>query len=199
MMKYLFFILLLLPVGCGLPYCKKVKLTEDDLLWINHFKANDTIYYLSNQNNIDTVIVKDVQIYNPKNTFIFDTEGQNWLEGDNEFYGFATVELSLIHFTDTFFIRFEIERIAILGALRSSCNFCEWSWINKKIHVNAINIQGQCFKNCISMDIKKMERNKGDQPHIGLKSVIWDKEKGLIQYSLLNGISYTIISAHKQY
>lgn len=132
MMKYLFFILLLLPVGCGLPYCKKVKLTEDDLLWINHFKANDTIYYLSNQNHIDTVIVKDVQIYNPKNTFIFDTEGQNWLEGDNEFYGFATVELSLIHFTDTFFIRFEIERIAKLGALRSSCNFCEWSWMNKK-------------------------------------------------------------------
>lgn len=102
---------------------QKVKLTEDDLLWINHFKANDTIYYLSNQNHIDTVIVKDVQIYNPKNTFIFDTEGQNWLEGDNEFYGFATVELSLIHFTDTFFIRFEIERIAKLGALRSSCNF----------------------------------------------------------------------------
>lgn len=199
MMKYLFFILLLLPVGCGLPYCKKVKLTEDDLLWINHFKANDTIYYLSNQNLIDTVIVKDVQIYNPKNTFIFDTEGENWLEGDNEFYGFATVDLSLIHFTDTFLIRFEIERIAKLGALRSSCNFCEWCWINKKIHVNAINIQGQCFKNCISMDIKKMERNKGDQPHIGLKSVIWDKEKGLIQYSLLNGISYTIISAHKQY
>ena len=64
MMKYLFFILLLLPVGCGLPYCKKVKLTEDDLLWINHFKANDTIYYLPNQNNIDTVIVQDVQIYN---------------------------------------------------------------------------------------------------------------------------------------
>ena len=136
MMKYLFFILLLLPVGCGLPYCKKVKLTEDDLLWINHFKANDTIYYLSNQNLIDTVIVKDVQIYNPKNTFIFDTEGQNWLEGDNEFYGFATVDLSLIHFTDTFLIRFEIERIAKLGALRSSCNFCEWSWINKKIHVS---------------------------------------------------------------
>ena len=70
--------------------------------------------------------------------------------------------------------------------------------MNKKIHVNAKNIQGQRFKNCISMDIKKMERNKGDQPHIGLKSVIWDKEKGLIQYSLLNGISYTIISAHKQ-
>ena len=57
----------------------------------------------------------------------------------------------------------------------------------KKIHVSAINIQGQCFKNCFSMNIKKMERNKGDQPHIGLKSVIWDKEKGIICYKLKDG------------
>lgn len=62
-----------------------------------------------------------------------------------------------------------------------------------------LEIRKRKYKDCISVDIKQMDRNEGDQPHIGLKSVIWDKEKGLIQYSLLNGISYTIISAHKQY
>jgi putative lipoprotein len=54
-----------------------------------------------------------------------------------------------------------------------------------------LEIKKQKYKDCISVDIKQMDRNEGDQPVIGLKQVIWDKNKGLLQYSLKNGISYT--------
>ena len=37
-----------------------------------------------------------------------------------------------------------------------------------------------------------MDRNEGDQPVIDLKQVIWSKDKGLLQYSLKNGNSYTL-------
>jgi hypothetical protein len=36
-----YFILLLLLSSCGLSYCHKVQLTDDDLSWINHYHAND--------------------------------------------------------------------------------------------------------------------------------------------------------------
>ena len=47
----------------------KVKLTDEDLSWITHYKINDSIYYVSNTDDTDTLIVKDIQIWNPKNTF----------------------------------------------------------------------------------------------------------------------------------
>lgn len=165
----------------------------------NSLQDNDSIYYVSNTNDTDTLIVKDIQIWNPKNTFPFDPEGHNWIEVGHEYDGIASVDMSLLHSTDTFLISFEIKRNEENGPLTNSCNFCEWSWIAIPMNPKTLEIRKRKYKDCISVDIKQMDRNEGDQPHIGLKSVIWDKEKGLIQYSLLNGISYTIISTHKQY
>lgn len=199
MKKIVYLIIIFSLVSCIIPYVHKVKLTDEDLSWITHYKINDSIYYVSNTNDTDTLIVKDIQIWNPKNTFPFDSEGHNWIEVGHEYDGVASVDMSLLHSTDTFLISFDIKRNEENGPLTNSCNFCEWSWIAIPMNPKTLEIRKRKYKDCISVDIKQMDRNEGDQPHIGLKSVIWDKEKGLIQYSLLNGISYTIISAHKQY
>ena len=187
-----FIILSLLLSSCGLPYCHKVQLTEDDLSWINHYHENDTILYKSNHNNRDTLIVKRVGINNPRNTFILDTEGQNWIEGDNEYYGFAYVDMMLKHSPDTFHIGFEIERNDRNGKLIYGCIFCEWGWLNKKMDLVCVKIGRKYYKNCIRRDITQMEHNYGEQSSIGLKEVIWNKKLGLLQYSLENGEKFMI-------
>ena len=179
-------------VSCIIPYVHKVKLTDEDLSWITHYKINDSIYYVSNTDDTDTLIVKDIQIWNPKNTFPFDPEGHNWIEVGHEYDGIASVDMTLLHSTDTFFISFEVKRDDESGPLKSSCNFCEWSWISASMNPKTLEIKKHKYKDCISVDIKQMDRNEGDQPVIGLKQVIWSKDKGLLQYSLKNGISYTL-------
>ena len=60
------------------------------------------------------------------------------------------------------------------------------------MHPKTLEVRKRKYKDCISVDIKQMDRNEGDQPVIGLKQVIWSKDKGLLQYSLKNGVSYTL-------
>lgn len=192
MKKIVYLIIIFSLVSCIIPYVHKVKLTDEDLSWITHYKINDSIYYVSNTNDTDTLIVKDIQIWNPKNTFPFDPEGHNWIEVGHEYDGIASVDMSLLHSTDTFLISFEIKRNEENGPLTNSCNFCEWSWIAIPMNPKTLEIRKRKYKDCISVDIKQMDRNEGDQPQIGLKSVIWDKDKGLLQYSLKNGNSYTL-------
>ncbi len=55
-----------------------------------------------------------------------------------------------------------------------------------------LEVRKRKYKDCICVDIRQMDRNEGDQPVIGLKQVIWSKDKGLLQYSLKNGVSYTL-------
>ena len=160
--------------------------------WITHYKINDSIYYVSNTDDTDTLIIKDIQIWNPKNTFPFDPEGHNWIEVGHEYDGIASVDMTLLHSTDTFLISFEIKREKESGPLTNSCNFCEWSWIGTRMNPNTLEIRKHKYKDCICVDIRQMERNEGDQPVIGLKQVIWSKDKGLLQYSLKSGVSYTL-------
>ena len=100
--------------------------------------------------------------------------------------------MSLLHSTDTFLISFEIKRNEENDPLTNSCNFCEWSWIAIPMNPKTLELRKRKYKDCISVDIKQMDRNKGDQPVIDLKQVIWSKDKGLLQYSLKNGNSYTL-------
>ena len=192
-MKYLQLLMILLLSSCGLPYCHKVQLTEDDLKWINHYNVNDTKLFSSNKNSIDTIIVKDIQVRNPKNTNIFDTEGQNWMEGDNEYYGFAYVDMTLRHSADSFLISFEIKRIDKNGPLISSCNFCEWSWLKITMDIKPFILLNRKYEDCFCVDTNEMERNSGDQPIINLRNVVWNKNFGLLQYSLNDGSIYSII------
>lgn len=192
MKKIVYLIIIFSLVSCILPYVHKVKLTDEDLCWITHYKINDSIYYVSNTDDTDTLIVKDIQIWNPKNTFPFDPEGHNWIEVGHEYDGIASVDMTLLHSTDTFLISFEVKRDEESGPLKSSCNFCEWSWIAIPMNPKTLEIRKRKYKDCISVDIKQMDRNEGDQPVIGLKQVIWNKDKGLLQYSLKNRVSYTL-------
>ena len=68
--------------SCGLPYANKIKLSESDLEWIP-YQSGDTVLFTCGE-SVDTMILSEIIINNPKNEFPFDTEGVNWLEGSHD-------------------------------------------------------------------------------------------------------------------
>ena len=54
MKKIVYLIIIFSLVSCIIPYVHKVKLTDEDLDWITHYKINDSIYYVSNTDDTDT-------------------------------------------------------------------------------------------------------------------------------------------------
>lgn len=188
---YLFLILLL--TSCGLPYCHKVQLTSDDLKWINHFNVHDTIFYQSNYNERDTLFVTVKDICNPRNTFILDTEGVNWIEGAHEFHGFVNVEMNLRHKGQNFLIFLKIMRIKTDEPLKGGLIFCEKNWPDQSIKETSFMFKRKKYNNCILINSTKMEANLGDQPIIGVKDIVWNKDFGLLQYSLDDSSIYYIV------
>lgn len=186
-----FYILIFLVLNsCGLPYCHKVQLTDEDLQWISNFTNNDTIYYESNNNSIDTVIINEITICNPQNTFIFDTEGINWLEGDHEFYGFADVEMTLRHNLSQYNIAFRIKRNSINDTLRYSLWFGDKKYMSKNIREDEITINSIRYNDCILIDANRMSMSRINPQKINLKKIVWNKKKGLLLYTLQNNEVY---------
>lgn len=84
--------------SCGLPYCKKEPFSDNDLDWMKPYSVGDTLIFFNNENEeCDTFIVSKKSINNPSNKNIFDLEGCNWMEGDNEYKAAAEYQFEAYH------------------------------------------------------------------------------------------------------
>ena len=84
--------------SCGLPYCKKTPFSNNDLDWMKPYTVGDTLVFFNRENiEFDTLIVTKKTINNPTNKNIFDMEGCNWMEGDNEYKANAEYQIEAYH------------------------------------------------------------------------------------------------------
>lgn len=58
-------------VSCGLPYCKKTHLSDNELEWIASYYVSDTLL-LNDQQSTDTMIITAIQVSNKQYISIFD-------------------------------------------------------------------------------------------------------------------------------
>lgn len=192
-MKLLLVLSAICMYSCGLPYCKKVKLTNHDLEWVKHYAKGDSLYFILNDMEIDTMIVQETSILNPKNTFIFDTEGCNWLEGDNAFYGTARNIMTLRHNGKNTDVWFEITRREKDGDLLCNIIFGSWSWSaspGMRISPQSYPIKNKRYTDCIVVGEEDIHLNKIGTPIFKVSKLVWSKRFGLLMYEIDNRYRY---------
>lgn len=189
--KLFVFSFLVLLTSCGLPYVHKVQLTKDDLSWIDHYHDTDTLVFTSNK-GVDTLTLISMQVSNPRNTFVFDPEGVRWYNGSHEFHGNAYIEMKLRHSGTSFVVGFYIRRNKNTDPLRYSIIFGEKSTSYENVQFSQYQIHGCKLDSCLVINSNNMNNNLGDQPHLEVKSIVWNKSLGLVQYELNHNIIYTI-------
>lgn len=189
--KLFVFSFLVLLTSCGLPYVHKVQLTKDDLSWIDHYHDTDTLVFTSNK-GVDTLTLISMRVSNPRNTFVFDPEGVRWYNGSHEFHGNAYVEMKLRHSGTSFVVGFYIRRNKNTDPLRYSIIFGEKSTSYENVQFSQYQIHGCKLDSCLVINSNNMNNNLGDQPHLEVKSIVWNKSLGLVQYELNHNIIYTI-------
>lgn len=195
--KVVFIALIVGMTACGLPYCKKVKFDENDLMWLNPYEKGDSIIFASNLDRFDTIVVTAKDIFNPSNTFIFDLRGCNCWEGDNEFNAIASFGLNFIdkdiiqknpNITDGFF---SVEKFEKGKAAELSFSFCEL--YPRKIsseNDTSILLNNKLIQYCIY--IRRDECDIGQrQSKLNIQNYIWSKQFGLVQYTLETGETYS--------
>jgi hypothetical protein len=154
--------------------------SEEDIKWVHVYNIDDTILFRSN-NDKDTLIVLEKNMYNPQNTFLFDCRGCNWLEGNNEFYAISSINFILLRNDYKYNGRFVIEKIEenkpakillSLGGLYST-NYL------------------QVYNQCVTLDRDVNAELGLYQDIIDLQNISYSKEEGITFYKTLSGQIYT--------
>lgn len=184
-----FFILLLFSffISCGLPYCIKHKLSDEDLKWMEAYSIGDTICFENNIFDVDTMIITHKELFNPSNTFIFDCRDCIWMEDSHDVNGYGLYEFSFTHdgkkYKEGFFLirKKHSKKPAGFG-------FCFLGNYNNE----EINECGEYIFYNIPTDksIVKISKSQyshgGSDPYTLVDEILWERDAGLIGYKIGN-------------
>lgn len=178
--------------SCGLPYCKKHPFSEEDLTWMNPYAPGDTIYFQCNElNSIDTMIVKEIKIYNPTNTFIFDLRDCNWMEDDNDVNAYGFCDFDILHNGECFSCVYMITKVCNKKPAEFYIRFLGW-FLSKDLSTGSTDIKNEkkirpIETLIISDSILQATANLKQRPDIKklyLKKLYWNRERGLTDYQI---------------
>lgn len=181
-MVFVSYILCSLIIACGLPYMKKTQFGEMDMEWVTPYHEGDIIVFHGG-NSLDTMFISEVSFNNPSNRFILDTEGQNWMEGINEYKANSSCDYTLIHNGSVF------NGVLFFAEKESMDDPASFS----------ISFGGNYSKTVIlpsqekdTIQFEKATFTKGvAQPVLEIKSITWHKRIGIKEYVLNNGTVFS--------
>ncbi len=89
--------------SCGLPYCRNVPFSDEDLMWIPPYNHGDTLlFYCDNKESMDTLVITDVQINDARNRHWYNISDINWMEDDNSYNAIASADFDIKHNGEVF-------------------------------------------------------------------------------------------------
>ena len=177
-MKKIVYLSLFVMLGCGLPYANKTKLSESELDWFPYEVGNTVLFTCGA--SIDTMIITETNINNPRNTFIFDTEGIDWIEGNHEYKGNASCKYKLFHNGTCYEgILFVLTKECANTPAYISISFA--GNYSKAISTDSTFTYTSDKLKCISFDTSELHRGT-HQKVLDIRKIIWSKDYGLLEY-----------------
>lgn len=164
------------------------KMSDDDISWINHYYVGNTIYYESNRGNIDTMVVTELKIQYEKTKTLFDYDRSHYCT-------YANVRMELKHLGELKEIWFSIRRINAHEPLIGNMDFCGWDQPDLRsfvIDTRSCIVNNKQYDNCLFMDTEDLLMTNTHGSIIDLKTVVWNKELGILQYTLKDSTIYTM-------
>lgn len=187
-MKYLYLLITLLFMSCIFSENHDNNMSDDDISWITHYYIGDTIYYISNKDSIDTMVVRDVYIDYNKMWSIIDFDRRYYCTLSN-------VDLELKHLGENADLFFCIQRINKTEPLYTGYYIGEW-FLPDAQHIPlktiTYTINNKKYKNCHLINTDNMEGPESDDVLKDLKTVVWNKELGILQYTFKDSTIYTM-------
>lgn len=171
-------------------YHKMTHLSEDDLTWVNAYQIGDTCYYESNLGDYDIMVIKNIQVNNSINPF---NSGSSMVSSDYEASARMVMDfITRFKYDNSFFIRKDVDSNRLII---SACVF-DLSSEDLFPTPGRAMVGTECFYDCIVLD----ENNSHLRYHRRektVKSFVWSKSKGLVQYTFNDGETF-ILKKHNQ-
>ena len=154
-------------------------MSDDDLVWMSPYEYGDTILYRS-ADNVDSLVITEKNIYN-------DYEFIAHSIGPSESHGTAVIYGEMCHNGDSLDIFFLIQKTDDV-TLRTNMWFSSRSytkfWQDEVDHLDSRRVNGVVYNDLACIDSVDMKWSRRVRPY-NIKSMLWSKSKGLIQYEYL--------------
>ena len=170
-------------------YSKMAHFADDEAHWIKAYQTGDTVLFVSNLNNADTLIVTDVFLYDTHNPF-YTNPGAAETFSPNAGYDFKIKRNDSINGGIVISKSAENDSLTILANLhgRFSRNRDNINELRIPIKYSNFSINGKVFKNCMIFDDSNSSFSKHWNPQKDIiKKFVISKKYGLIYYELNNG------------
>ena len=158
---------------------KNYLMSDDDLVWMSPYEYGDTILYRS-ADNVDSLVITEKNIYN-------DYEFIAHSIGPSESHGTAVIYGEMCHNGDSLDIFFLIQKtddVTLETHIRFSQRSYTKFWQDEVDHLNSRRVNGVVYNDLACIDSVDLEWSRRVRPY-NIKSMLWSKSKGLIQYEYL--------------
>ena|GEM_PF-2841906 len=180
--RYILLILVIILSLSTLP--RTTYFDDDDLSWVNHYAVGDTIKFVSENNDIDTLIINDVKIYNSWfNASLFREKGK-------AFIATAFIKYTISHNKELLDGELTIVKDEKDKPIKVMWNIA-YNYLDNNYdegnRLKKYRIGKEVFDDCLIRDciISNAPIHDG--------FVVWSKSKGLLQYQFGDGLIYTRI------
>lgn len=170
-----------------LPMCVYHKIThmeKGDLAWMESYHAGDTVMF-SNGSLTDTLIVRGIKVHNSLNPINTNFNASSVYEA------VAYLDYDIIHDNDTMEGWFSIRKEEQGQPVYLNFSLCDrYALKGIKPRFKNFIINQSSYDDCIVIDKSNSSLGKYQSKTCGVKSLIWSKSRGLLQYSFSNGDKY---------
>lgn len=182
-MKKIFVFFLFALSSCGIPYCRKSHLSEEELKWVEVYNVKDTVMFY-NDNMCDTMIVSNKEIDNKSFISPFDLKSCNWLEGETEYNAIASVSFKIKHHNN--FSWWDGGFIITKNQDQTFSIMVDFGGL----YSDDINLSNH-HDTCLYIIDGKNAAQGSNQPLLQINQIIWSKKNGLVGYRFKDGRYYT--------
>ncbi len=154
-------------------------MSDDDLVWMSPYEYGDTILYRS-ADNVDSLVITEKNIYN-------DYKFVAHSIGPTEFNGTAVIYGKMCHYGDSFDVSILTQKtddVTLETHIRFSQRNYTKFWKDEVDHLDSRRVNGVVYNDLVCIDSVDLEWSRIMRPY-NIKSMIWSKSKGLIQYEYL--------------
>ena len=165
-------------------YLRMSHLTNEELAWVEVYREGDSCFFKSNLGDYDIIVINEITIHNRINPY----NPKLWNSG-YDYTANACIDFDFItrNFSDNyFFIKKEIDEDILVFSSRLDTR----ASLYITPIVKTFTIDSKSFDDCILFDDRNSYLIHSKQNPV--KSYIWSKSKGLIQYTLEDGETFQL-------
>lgn len=184
-LKYLLGAIIIVFLFDNIIYHKITHLDKTDMQWVNNRNIWDSAVFVSDNGDMDTLLINCFELQNSMCPFKFNPNVQ-------ELIAFADIQYIVRHDNNNITGIFRISKAHIFQPPLIDIYLDGRGTSDLKCTLKSVKLYKGTLNDCIVLDDQNSHVSKNEMFKYDITSFVWSKSLGLVQFSFKDGATYTL-------